>query len=82
MVSIIIPPINQRDTIKDVHPGSALPTIKECNPYIINITEIKIQIPPTTEIILNGRIEKDVMPSIAKLTMLHREYFDLPDFLS
>ena len=76
------PPINQIETINEVQPGIALCVKKEINPQIIPINDIVIKRKPIKNTIRNGFTEKDVMPSIAKFTILKNGYLLSPAYLS
>lgn len=73
-------PINHSESINDAQPGYELPNNIAIATYIVTERVITRNISPTVNIMRIGRIEKDVIPSIAKLSIFKNGYFVFPPF--
>lgn len=75
---VTIPPINHRDTSMDVHPCIVLPWKCSMRAKNIMMMATNVIVKPIKVIKRKGATEKDVMPSMLKLSILLSGYFDSP----
>lgn len=75
---VMIPPINQRETSMEVHPCIVLPWKCSTKAKIIIMMAINVMVNPMKVMKRKGATEKEVIPSMLKLSIFVNGYFDSP----
>ena len=71
-------PKNQKESINDVQPSTVRPMKNETSVLFAMTRVIKSMRKPMEEMSRIGLVENEVIPSMAKLIILRKGYFDTP----